>query len=77
MVGLALSICGTCGKGMLCMYPSLGVPTHPFRVLGLTAHGSSTGNFSCGESMVTLRYDVPWGDVYSGNWQGFLDRATI
>ena len=44
----ALCICGTLGKGTLCMCPSFRVPTHPFRVLGFIALGSFKGEFvSC------------------------------
>ncbi len=37
---LVLCNCGTRGKGTLRTFPSLSVPTHPFRVLGCTAHES-------------------------------------
>ncbi len=44
----ALCNCGTRGKGTLRTYPSLSVPTHPFRVLGCTARGRSRGELvSC------------------------------
>ena len=45
----ALSLCElTLGKGTLRTYPSLRVPTHPFRVLGLNAHGRNLGElFMC------------------------------
>ena len=46
--GLMLCIGGTLGKGSRRMYPSLRVPTHPFRVLGLTARGKYRGeSFVC------------------------------
>ncbi len=41
----ALCIRGTRGKGTLRTYSSFRVPTHPFRVLGSIALGSSKGEF--------------------------------
>jgi hypothetical protein len=48
VVGSGLALCsrGTQGKGMLYMYLSWRVPTHPFRGLGLAAYGNTTGEFS-------------------------------
>ena len=46
MQRLILRTRGTLGKGTLRMYPSLSVPTHPFRVLGLSARGKCLGEFS-------------------------------
>ena len=43
---LMLCTCGTLVKGTLHMYPSLSVPTHPFRVLGLSARSKYLGEFS-------------------------------
>jgi len=42
---LVLCTCGSLGKGTLRMYPSMSVPTHPFRVLGLSARGKYLGEF--------------------------------
>jgi len=39
----SVSVVCSLGKGALCMYPSFRVPTHPFRVLGFIARGSSRG----------------------------------
>ena len=36
----------TLGEGTLPTYPSLRVPTHPFRVLGLKARGRNLGELS-------------------------------
>ena len=36
----------TLGKGTVRMFPSLSVPTNPFRVLGLSACGKYLGEFS-------------------------------
>ncbi len=44
--GLVLCTHGTLRKGTLRMYPSLRVPTHPFRVLGLSVLGKYLGEFS-------------------------------
>ena len=41
-----LCTCGTLGKGTLHMYPSLSVPTHPIRVLSLSARGYYLTEFS-------------------------------
>ncbi len=43
--GLVLCTRGTIGEDTLRMYPSLRVPTHPFRVLGLTDRGKYLGEF--------------------------------
>ncbi len=75
-MGLALCICGTLGKGTLRTYPSFRVPTHPFRVLGRFARGSSLGEFSHVNNTALPRYDAPQGDVYFDNRQGFPSRGA-
>ena len=44
--GLVLCPCEILGKGTLHTYPPSRVQTHPFRVLGLVAHGKNLGEFS-------------------------------
>jgi hypothetical protein len=41
LLGGTLCLVGICGSGFVCTYPSGRIPTHPFRVLGLLARGSS------------------------------------
>jgi hypothetical protein len=65
--GLVLCTRGTLGKGTLCMYPSLRVPTHPFRVLCLSALGKYLGEFSvCKYQDLTATWCAP-RDACFGN----------
>ena len=69
-----LELCnrGTLSKGPLRMYPSLSVPTHPFRVLGLSARGKYLAS-----TTVILPRDAIRRGVCSGNLPDFLVLGAI